>query len=85
MSVLDGFFDWLFGFLAALWDSLVAVFTFNPLAGLPSVANSDLIECVGWMDQYIPIRRFFQVLAMALPVFVLLVIAGIVWRWVRGL
>lgn len=84
MSVLDGYFEWLFGFLGTIWDSVVAVFTFNPLSGLPSVANSGLMECVRFVDQYIPIQRFFRVLALALPVFVLLVIAGIIWRWIKG-
>lgn len=85
MSVLDGFFDWLFGMLSGLWDAIVAVFTFNPLSGLPSVANSELMECVNWLDAYVPIKLFFRTLGMALPVFVLLVIAGIVWRWIKGL
>lgn len=85
MQVLDGFFDWLFGMLSSLWSSLVAVFTYNPLSGLPSVVNSDLMAVVDFVNQYVPLGRFFQVLATALPVFVLLVIAGIVWRWVKGL
>lgn len=85
MQVLDGFFDWLFGMLAGLWDSIVAVFTFNPLAGLPEVVNGELMECIDWLDAYLPIKMFFRALGAALPVFVLLVLAGILWRWVKGL
>lgn len=84
-EAISGFFGWLFGMLGNIFGGLLEFLTFNPLAGLPSPVNSGLLETVDFVDNYLPVRAMFQAVASALPWFTLLVVAGIVWRWIKGL
>lgn len=85
MDIVSGFLGWLFDTLSGMFSGLVQFLGFNPLASLPNPINSELVGVVGFINRFIPIKTFFQALALALPWFVLLVVAGIIWRWVKGL
>ena len=85
MEVVQNFLGWLFAALSGIISGLLGFLTFNPLSGLGNPVNSALVSCVAFVDRFIPATEFFAAVGSAAPWFVLLVIAGIVWRWVRGL
>lgn len=85
MEYVEGFLGWLFETLAGLFSGLVDFLTFNPLLGLDNPVNASLVASVRFLDRFVPASAFFRVVASALPWFVLLVVAGIIWRWVKGL
>lgn len=84
-EAISGFFGWLFDMLGGIFGGLMEFLTFNPLAGLPSPVNAGILETVDFVNGYIPIKTMFSAVASALPWFTLLVVAGIVWRWIKGL
>lgn len=85
MDFVSGFLGWLFDTLSGMFSALMQFLGFNPLASLPNPVNSELLGVIAFINRFVPIRTFFQAVALVLPWFVLLVIAGIIWRWVKGL
>lgn len=85
MDFVSGFLGWLFDALSGIFGGIVSLFTFNPLSGLGNPVNAALLRSVAFVDRFIPAKAFFSAVGSALPWFVLLVVAGIVWRWVKGL
>lgn len=85
MEAVQSFLGWLFDALSVLFSGLLGFLTFNPLSGLPSPVNSHLVSSVRFLDRFFPASAFFSAVGSALPWFLLLVVAGIIWRWVKGL
>lgn len=85
MDTVSSFLSWLFSTLAEMFAGLMQFLGFNPLSSLPNPVNSELLAVIDFINRFFPIKTFFQGIALALPWFVLLVIAGIIWRWVKGL
>lgn len=84
-EVIESFLGWVFDALAGLFSGLLGWLTFNPLDYLGNPVNGGLISCINFVNRFIPVKNFFAVIGTALPWFVLLVVAGMIWRWVRGL
>lgn len=84
MEFVQGLLGWLFDTLASMFSSLMQFLGFNPLASLPNPVNSELLSVVAFINRFVPIRTFFQALGWAVPWFVILVVAGVIWRWVKG-
>lgn len=85
MEYVQGFFGWLFDLLAGMFDTLAGFLTYNPLVGLGDPVNDALLRTVSFVDRFIPASQMFRAVASALPWFGLLVVAGMLWRWFKGL
>lgn len=85
MEIIQGFLGWLFDAVSGIFGGLVDFLTFNPLSGLASPATSGLRSAVLFVDQFMGVRQLFAAVGSAAAWFVVLVVAGIIWRWVRGL
>lgn len=85
MDVVQGFLGWLFETVSGIFGGLVDFLTFNPLRGLGSPITSALMAGVRFVDRFVSVRQLFAAVGSAALWFVLLVVAGIIWRWIRGL
>lgn len=84
-EVVQDFLGWVFETFSGLFSALLGWLTFNPLDYFGNPVTAPLMSCISFLNNFLPVSRFFQVLASALPWFVLLVVAGMLWRWVKGL
>lgn len=84
MDFISGFFGFLFDALRGIWDSIVAVATFNPIAGLDSLNLSPLVAPVRFIGQFLPFGTFGNVVIGVLPMLLVAILIMILWRWVKS-
>lgn len=85
IEMIQGFLVQVFTYLGSIFSGLISFLTFNPLASLPNPVNVGVIATVNFVNQFLPVKAMFAAVGSAMPWFVLLVVAGIIWRWVKGL
>lgn len=85
MEYVQGFLGWLFEFLAGIFTSLLDFLTYNPLTMIGNPVNAGLLATVDFVNRWLPVKMMFRAVGSAVPWFSLLVVAGIIWRWVKGL
>lgn len=85
LETVQDLLGWVFETLSGLFSGLLGFLTFNPLDYLSNPVNAPLLSCLDFVNRFIPVRHFFSVMGSVLPWFVLLVVAGMIWRWVKGL
>lgn len=85
MEVVASMLGWVLDALAGIFNGLVQLLTYNPLSQVGTPATSGLVTCITFVDRFVPVRVGFRAVGSAVPWFIILIVAGIIWRWVKGL
>ena len=83
-DILGGFFDALFNVFKAVIQAVVNVATFNPIAGLDTLDTSSISAPLGFIRRFLPLNAYGSVVISFLPVFIVIVLILILWRWIKA-